>query len=107
MLEEARLQKHFLEILSQNFIAMSAGTKPSSNINPIVAKVMKEIGIDISEKSPKSLSAMINSSFKTVNMGCMDKEACPALFVKDILDWGIEDPKGKSIDEVRKIQRSD
>jgi protein-tyrosine-phosphatase len=37
-------------------------------------------------------------------MGCIDKESCPALFVKDILDWQIPDPKGKSIEEVRKIR---
>ena len=95
----------FRKLSSQNFIAISAGTKPSSNINPIVAKVMKEVGIDISENLPKSLSSnMINLSFKTINMGCIDKESCPALFVKDILDWGIEDPKGKSIEQVRKIR---
>ncbi len=65
---------------------------------------MKEVGIDISQK-PKPLSNdMINDSFRTVNMGCMDKEECPALFVKDVLDWGIEDPKGKSIEEVRVIR---
>ena len=37
-------------------------------------------------------------------MGCVDKESCPALFMKDILDWQIPDPKGKSIEEVRKIR---
>jgi protein-tyrosine-phosphatase len=34
----------------------------------------------------------------------MDKESCPALFMKDILDWQIPDPKGKSIEEVRRIR---
>ena len=34
----------------------------------------------------------------------MDKDSCPALFVKDVLDWGIEDPKEKSIEHVRKIR---
>ena len=37
-------------------------------------------------------------------MGCMDKESCPSLFVKDVLDWNISDPKEKSLDEVRKIR---
>jgi len=37
-------------------------------------------------------------------MGCMDKESCPALFVEEIDDWDIEDPKGKSIEEIRKIR---
>jgi protein-tyrosine-phosphatase len=47
---------------------------------------------------------MITNSTMTVNMGCMDKESCPALFVKNVLDWNIPDPKGKPIDEVRKIR---
>jgi len=47
---------------------------------------------------------MIESSFKTINMGCMNKESCPSLFVKDVLDWDVSDPKEKSIDEVRKIR---
>jgi protein-tyrosine-phosphatase len=37
-------------------------------------------------------------------MGCMDKESCPSLFVKSVDDWNVEDPKGKSIDDVRKIR---
>ena len=37
-------------------------------------------------------------------MGCMDKESCPSLFVKDVDDWNIEDTKGKSIEDVRKIR---
>ena len=66
---------------------------------------MKEVGIDLSAESPKSLTeSTINESFRTVNMGCMDKKSCPALFTKDILGWGIEDPKGKPIEEVRKIR---
>ncbi len=66
---------------------------------------MKEVGIDMMQQSPKTLSnEMIENSSKTVNMGCMDKESCPALFVKDVLDWNISDPKGKSIDDVREIR---
>jgi protein-tyrosine-phosphatase len=37
-------------------------------------------------------------------MGCMDKESCPSLFVKDVLDWNISDPKEKSLEEVRIIR---
>ena len=84
---------------------ISAGTTPSSQLNPIVVQVMKEVGIDILQQSPKTLSnGMIENSFKTINMGCMDKTSCPALFVNDVLDWDISDPKGKSIDDVRIIR---
>ena len=89
----------------KKFNATSAGIIPSSELNPMVVKVMKEIGIDVTLQSPKLLSkSMIHESFRTINMGCMDKESCPSLFVKDVLDWDISDPKEKSIDEVRKIR---
>ena len=34
----------------------------------------------------------------------MDKESCPALFIHNLLEWGIEDPKGKSIEKIREIR---
>ena len=95
----------FKKYAGDSFDVTSAGTTPSSQLNPIVVQVMNEVGIDLMQQSPKLLSnSMINDSAKTINMGCMDKESCPALFVKDVLDWNIEDPKEKTIDEVRKIR---
>ncbi len=95
----------FKKYAPKKFNVISAGTIPSPQLNPLVVKVMKEIGIDLDDQQPKLLSNnMIESSFKTINMGCMNKESCPSLFVKDVLDWDISDPKEKSIDEVRKIR---
>ncbi|HXW02355.1 MAG TPA: arsenate reductase ArsC, partial [Candidatus Nitrosotenuis sp.] len=72
---------------------------------PLAVEAMKEIGIDISSQKPKTISdSMIQEAVRVVNMGCMDKESCPALFVSDVVDWAIPDPKGKSLDEVRKIR---
>ena len=87
------------------FNVISAGTTPSSHLNPIVILVMAEIGIDLQNQQPQLLSnSMIENSTKTINMGCMDKESCPSLFVNDTDNWKIDDPKGKSIDDVRKIR---
>ena len=95
----------FKKFTENKFNVISAGTTPSPKLNPIVVQVMEEIGIDMTEQSPKTLSdSMISSSLKTVNMGCMDKESCPALFVKDVIDWNIPDPKEKTIDQVREIR---
>ena len=95
----------FRKFTKNKFNVISAGTTPSPKLNPIVIEAMKEIGIDMTDKSPKTLSnSMISSSFKTVNMGCMDKESCPALFVKDVIDWNIPDPKEKTIEQVREIR---
>jgi len=95
----------FRKYMSKGFEAISAGTKPSTQVNPIVFQAMKEIGIDMEDQKPKYISQqIIDESEIAINMGCIDKEACPVLFIKDILDWQVSDPKGKSIEEVRIIR---
>jgi len=37
-------------------------------------------------------------------MGCIDKNSCPTLFLHNVIDWDIEDPKGKSVEKVREIR---
>ena len=95
----------FRKYMPKGFEAISAGTNPSGQVNPIVLQAMKEIGIDIENQTPKHISQQILvESEKVINMGCIDKKSCPALFVNDVLDWQIPDPKGKSIEEVREIR---
>ena len=66
---------------------------------------MKEVGIDISNQKSKDITEeMMRNSYKIVNMGCMDKESCPTLFLPNVLDWNLEDPKGKPIEKVREIR---
>ena len=66
---------------------------------------MNEIGIDISKQKSKDLTEdMIRNSDKIINMGCMDKNFCPTLFIPKVIDWGIDDPKDKSIKQVREIR---
>jgi arsenate reductase (thioredoxin) len=89
----------------KGYRAISAGTRPASQINPLAVQVMKEVGIDISGQKSKIITEdMIKSSEKSVNMGCMDKSECPTLFINNVIDWGIEDPKGKPIEKVREIR---
>jgi arsenate reductase (thioredoxin) len=47
---------------------------------------------------------MMRNSTKIINMGCMDKSFCPTLFNLNLIDWGIEDPNGKKIEQVREIR---
>jgi arsenate reductase (thioredoxin) len=89
----------------KGYKAISAGTKPVSQINPLAVDVMHEIGIDISRQHSKDIAEdMIRNSANIVNMGCMEKKSCPTLFLYNLLDWNIEDPKGKSIEKVREIR---
>lgn len=92
----------FTKYAPEGYEPVSAGTKPVSQINPLAIQVMKEIGIDISNQKSKDLTEdMIRNSDKIINMGCMDKNFCPTLFIPKVIEWGIEDPKGKPIEKVR------
>jgi protein-tyrosine-phosphatase len=89
----------------EGFEPISAGTKPISQINPIVVQAMDEVGISVSQQKPKDITEdMMRNSTKIVNMGCMDKSFCPTVFIPNLIDWGIEDPKGKPIEQVREIR---
>ena len=95
----------FNKYAPKGYKGISGGTKPVSQINPIAVEAMQEIGIDISNQKSKDITEdMMRNSFRTVNMGCMDKESCPTLFLPNVLDWNLEDPKGKSIEIVREIR---
>jgi arsenate reductase (thioredoxin) len=84
---------------------LSAGTKPVSQINPIVLEAMKEVGIDISKQKSKELTdEMIRESDNVIDMGCMDKNFCPTIWLPKVIEWNLEDPKGKSIEKVREIR---
>ncbi len=89
--------------------ATSAGTVPSPRVNPVVIQAMKEKGIEIGTNSPKILTSdMINHASLVVTMGCSVEEACPrpmlAQMQKKLVDWNLQDPKGKPIEEVRRIR---
>jgi arsenate reductase (thioredoxin) len=87
----------------------SAGTLPSSRINPTVVEVMKEKGIDISNAKPKMLTLeMIEEASMVVTMGCSVEQVCPKPILiemeKKLIDWKLEDPEGKPIEKVRMIR---
>ena len=95
----------FRKYAPKDYETISAGTVPTSHINPIAVIVMKEVGIDISKQKPKDLTEdMMRNATAIINMGCMDDKFCPALFVAKVIDWNIEDPKDKPIEKVREIR---
>jgi len=86
-------------------VASSAGVMLADKVNPVVVEVMKEKGIDISMNKPKLLTTnMAEEADLIITMGCSVEKFCPAPLLKNVIDWGLEDPKGKPIEEVRKIR---
>jgi protein-tyrosine-phosphatase len=86
-----------------NIETHSAGSRPSSQIDPLVIEVMKEKGIDLSTKRPKGLNDLPSIEMDyLITMGC--EETCPAVLAKKVIEWEIPDPKGKPIDIVRNVR---
>ena len=83
--------------------AISAGTAPAKQVHPEVVAVMKEIGIDLSTSKPQRLTEEVTrDAHVLVTMGC--GEACPFVPGLRVVDWSLPDPKGQSLDTVRKIR---
>ena len=86
-------------------IAQSAGIVIADQVNPTVIEAMKERGIDISKNKPKLLTTeMTQQADQIITMGCSAEQVCPAPLLKNVIDWKLEDPKNKPIEEVRKIR---
>ena len=87
--------------------ASSAGTMPAELVNPIVVEVMKERGITMSGKPKMLTQDMIKEADLVATMGCSVESVCPRPMVeqmeKKLEDWRIEDPKGKTNADVRRI----
>jgi arsenate reductase (thioredoxin) len=80
--------------------ALSAGTTPGDRVHPEVVEVMRELGIDLADRVPRGLTTeLAEQADVVVTMGCGDE--CPYIPGKRYLDWDLEDPKGRPIDEVR------
>lgn len=80
----------------------SAGSEPGDKLNPSVITILTERGLDPSREFPKPLTdETAQAADVIITMGCGD--ACPLYPGKRYLDWELEDPEGKSVDEVRPI----
>ncbi|MEV6330233.1 arsenate reductase ArsC [Streptomyces sp. NPDC051909] len=81
----------------------SAGSLPGDRINPAAVTAMAELGIDISDQTPKVLTPeAAQASDYIVTMGCGD--TCPYFPGKTYLDWQLDDPAGQDVEAVRPIR---
>jgi arsenate reductase len=83
--------------------ALSAGTNPAAQVHPEVIAVMREIGIDLSDRTPQLLTEDLAARADVVvTMGCGDE--CPFIPGKRYTDWDLTDPAGQPLDQVRAIR---
>jgi len=89
--------------LGKGVEAYSGGSNPARSIHPEVVEVMREKGIDLSAKKPKSLREVAQEDLDlVVALGCGD--ACPQIGARKRVDWTVDDPSGKPIEAVRRIR---
>ena len=80
--------------------ALSAGTTPGERVHPEVVEVMRELDIELAGRTPRALTTeLAEQADVVVTMGCGDE--CPYIPGKRYVDWDLEDPKGRPLDEVR------
>src|SRR5215217_4225583 len=83
--------------------ASSAGTTPGDRVHPEVVEVMRELGVDLSDRKPKLLDReAAERADVVVTMGCGDE--CPYIPGKRYIDWDLADPKDKPLEEVRAVR---
>ena len=84
-------------------VAVSAGTQPGERVHPEVVEVMREVGVDLSAHRPQKLTEhLARDASLLVTMGCGDE--CPYVPGLRRDDWPLDDPKGKPLDQVRRIR---
>lgn len=93
----------FNEMADGRYVGISAGSQPAERVNPVAVEAMRELGIDISGTRPKRLTAdMIERADLVVTMGC-GENVCP-IVPKEVIEWDLEDPSGRPIEEVRETR---
>ncbi|HOH94252.1 MAG TPA: arsenate reductase ArsC [Bacteroidales bacterium] len=101
----SQMAEAFLQSFDSNVIVFSAGTKPEDKVDDMAIAVMQELGIDMSQKIPKSVEKYINEYWDYVITVCDNaKETCP-VFLGDVrhrIHIGFEDPSNiQGSDEYR------
>jgi arsenate reductase len=93
----------FQHLAGDRAVSWSGGTEPGHEINPAAIAAMRERGIDIATEFPKPWAEeIVRAADVVITMGCGD--ACPLYPGKRYLDWELDDPAGKSVDDVRPVR---
>jgi len=91
--------------LSRSVGVLDGGTEPAASVHDVVVRAMAELDVDLSGEKPREISREeLRSADVVVTMGCSANDVCPATWRGDARDWGLDDPAGGSLDEVREIR---
>ena len=84
---------------------LTGGTRPADHVHEAVVESMASVGIDVADRTPREITfEETRRSDYVITMGCSADDVCPAGWAGENRDWDLEDPDGKSADEVAAIR---
>lgn len=91
------------QLAGDRIAVRTAGSEPASEVRHSITAALEEIGVPLGGEFPKPLTdEVVRAADVVVTMGCGD--ACPVYAGRRYLDWELEDPIGKSPDQIRAIR---
>jgi protein-tyrosine-phosphatase len=96
-------EAYFRKFAPEEWTAISGGIKPAAEVHPNAVLLMKEEGIDISNKKPQALTKELQLKADVGIIVCGSAE-CPVVYAKHVESWGMPDPAKMSLDDARKVR---
>ena len=91
--------------LDETVELITGGTRPADHVHDEVASAMADVGIDVSTRTPREITfEETRESDYVITMGCSADDVCPAGWGGENRDWGLDDPDGRSPEEVAAIR---
>jgi protein-tyrosine-phosphatase len=101
--EQERTERGLTEVVE----ILTGGTHPADHVHDEVVEVMREEGIDLSERTPRTISTSELESCDIVcTMGCSTLDLDAGASSVDVRDWALDDPDGQPIGRVREIRQT-
>ena len=84
---------------------LTGGTDPADAVHDVVVEAMDEVGIDLSDRTPRAISeSELRSCDVVATMGCSTLDVGTVGDDVDVRDWALTDPGERDLDEVRAIR---
>ena len=84
---------------------LTGGTDPADSVHDVVVEAMAEVGVDITDRVPRSISTTeLEACDVVATMGCSTLELGVDGTTVDVRDWALDDPHGQAIETVRTIR---
>lgn len=96
-------EAYFNKLAPKEWTAISAGIRPAQKIHPNAIVLMREEGIDISQKKPQLLTPELQAKAEVAVIVCRSAE-CPVVYARHVEEWNIPDPAKMPLEKARKVR---